>query len=161
MPVAVQVEHDPRLAAREPSAEQDRRDVVRSVHEDRVGLEVAKLTCDAHRERQVKGEAVEQARSDGLDEMERVVVRRIGVDRAGEHAHVRDVVQRVELLLRRGGEGHAIPRSPDEQNAQRLSPPLVLGHEGTDSFRVLLRSREPLLRSCLRDQPEARGELSI
>ena len=76
MPVAVQVEDDPRVALREHAAEPHGGDVVRAVHDHRIGLEVPQLARDAHRQREVEDEPVERTRTHGLHQVEGVVARR-------------------------------------------------------------------------------------
>jgi hypothetical protein len=147
----VQVEHDPRVATGETPAEQNRWDVVRAVHEHRVRLEVAQLSRDAHRQREMEGNSVYQPWPDRLDEVKRVVVGKIRLGRACEHAHLGDALERLELLAIRVRQRNAISGSRDEQNAQRTSPRFVSGDQVAYSRRVLLRRCKPLFRSCLRD----------
>jgi hypothetical protein len=114
----VQVENDPRVASCETPTEQNRRDVVRAVHEHCVRLEVAQLARYAHRQREMERRSVHDPRSDRLDEMERVVVGKIRVGCAREHAQLGDALERLELLAIRFRQRKAISGSRDEQNAQ-------------------------------------------
>ena len=115
-----------------------RGDVVRSLDDHRVGLEVAQLARDAHRQREVEDEPVERARAHGLHEVEGVVARRFARQRAREHADVGDSLERVELLPSRLVQRQPIPGSPDEQDPQARHP--HLSSESTTSARCAPRT---------------------
>ena len=100
-PVAVQVEHDRRVALREHAAEPHGGHVVRALHDHRIGLEVPQLARDAHRQGEVEDEPVERTRPHGLHEVKGVVARRGAVSGGRQDADVGDATERVELLARR------------------------------------------------------------
>ena len=116
-PVAVDVEHDRHAAAREASARERERGLVRALDEQDRRPEAPDLARDAQREERVERRAVERAHRERRDELEDPVASRSVVDGAAEHAHVEHVRERVELEPERVVERQPVARPPDQQQA--------------------------------------------
>ena len=104
---------------------------MRAVHEHGVRLEVAQLARDAHRQREMEGEPVDEPRPDRLDEVERLVVRE-DQRRPRSRARAPRRRARARRTSSRFGsdERKAISGSRDEQDAQGTSPRFVSGRPG-------------------------------
>src|SRR5439155_16816932 len=115
-PVAVELEHDTRVAARELPSSQCGGGFVRALHDQHVRTERAQLVCDAKRQGRVEHGAVDPSRTDRRRESKRRVVTVGTVRRPCEHAQVELGCERVPLARERRFERQPVPGPPDEQH---------------------------------------------
>src|SRR5439155_7367795 len=99
-----------RRAPREPSTEQRRGRLVRTLDDDRIGPQLPQLPPDAKGERGPEQRTVETPRPEGRDEPEDAVGRRRAARRAADHAQLELPAERAELPRQALAQRQAIAR---------------------------------------------------
>jgi hypothetical protein len=118
VPVALHVEDELGVVAREPAADEEGRGLVHALDEGGVGPERAQLARDAHRQGEVVERAVGEPRARRAGEPERAAAGRRAGGRGGEHTGLDHGVDGGPLPLERPRERQAYALAGDEEDAR-------------------------------------------